>query len=258
MSSEQKRPTLQSNLHPSSRGLKVNQNEQESDEGAELSTIRLAVTPSLVADQVYEALRSAILTGELAAGTPLRIRDVAAMVGTSVMPVREAIRRLEESGLATSIAHKGAIVREFTVTELIDIYDVRATLEVEAARRGTMNIDGSTLEAMKLAFARMQQAVAEKRVSDALDEDENLLRALYTAAGNPVLVNMIETLWVQCRPYKVIGATEAISQSDSSLWTPQKEILKAAAARDTKSVISITEQSLAGARMRLEKRLIPH
>lgn len=100
----------------------------------------LTVTPALVADQVYEALRTAILTGKLAGGSPLRVRDVAAMVGTSVMPVREAIRRLEETGLATRVAaHRGAIVRQFTVEELIHIYEVRATLELEAARRGAAN-----------------------------------------------------------------------------------------------------------------------
>lgn len=225
--------------------------------GAAMSSLGLAVTPTLVADQVYEALRNAILTGELAAGSPLRVRDVAAMVGTSVMPVREAIRRLEETGLATRIAHKGAVVREFTVTELIHIYEVRATLEVEAARRGTPNIDDAALAHMEAACARMQRAVAEKRVSDALDDDEDLLRTLYSAGGNPVLMNVIETLWLQCRPYKVIGATEAIAHNDASLWTPQPAILEAAKARDVSEATAITEQSLASARARLEKRLVP-
>jgi DNA-binding GntR family transcriptional regulator len=104
----------------------------------------------------------------------------------------------------------------------------------------------------------MQRAVAEKRVSDALDDDEDLLRTLYSAGGNPVLMNVIETLWLQCRPYKVIGATEAIAQNDSSLWAPQPAILEAAKARDVGAATAITEQSLASARARLEKRLIPH
>lgn len=238
------------------QGQKPKSSNQEN--GTPMSSTGLAITPTLVADQVYEALRSAILTGELAAGSPLRVRDVAAMVGTSVMPVREAIRRLEETGLATRIAHKGAVVREFTVTELIHIYEVRSTLEVEAARRGTLNIKDSALAHMDAAYARMQLAVAEKRVSDALDDDEDLLLTLYKAGGNPVLVDVIETLWLQCRPFKVIGATEAVAKNDSSLWTPQRAILKAAKAKDVAAVTSITEQSLASARRRLEKRLIPH
>ncbi|MGN7250427.1 GntR family transcriptional regulator [Arthrobacter sp. SAFR-014] len=223
------------------------------------SSPAFAVTPTLVADQVYEALRTAILTGELAGGSPLRVRDVAEMVGTSVMPVREAIRRLEETGLATRVAaHRGAVVREFTVGELIHIYEVRATLEVEAARRGAANVTDADVARMETALARLQKAVAERRVSDALDDDEDLLRTLYSAGGNPVLVSVIETLWLQCRPYKVIGATEAMEHEDGSLWTPQPAILEAARARDVKEATRLTKQSLASARQRLEKRLVPH
>lgn len=218
-----------------------------------------AVTPTLVADQVYEALRTAILTGELAGGSPLRVRDVAAMVGTSVMPVREAIRRLEETGLATRVAaHRGAVVREFTASELIHIYEVRATLETEAARRGAAHVTDTDVARMEAACGRMQKAVTERRVWDALDDDEDLLRTLYSAGGNPVLMDVIETLWLQCRPYKVIGATEAIEHNDSSLWTPQPAILEAARARDVKAATKLTKQSLASARRRLEKRLVPH
>lgn len=223
-----------------------------------MSSTGLAVTPTLVADQVYESLRSAILAGELAAGSPLRVRDIAAMVGTSVMPVREAIRRLEETGLATRLAHKGSVVREFTVAELIHIYEVRATLEIEAARKGTANITGAALQHMEAACVRMQRAVAEGRVSDALDDDEDVLRTLYSAGANPVLVNMIETLWLQCRPYKVIGAIEAIAKNDSTLWSPQPALLEAAKAKDVAAATFTTQQSLAGARKRLEKRLLPH
>jgi DNA-binding GntR family transcriptional regulator len=259
MSEEKKRPLPHKETHTSSPGQKPQPNDKHQEKGAAMASAGLAVTPTLVADQVYEALRSAILTGELAAGTPLRVRDVAAMVGTSVMPVREAIRRLEETGLATRLAaHKGAVVREFTVAELIHIYEVRATLEIEAARRGTANINDAALDRMEAACKRMQRAVAEERVSDALDDDEDLLRTLYSASGNPVLMNVIETLWLQCRPYKVIGAAEAIASHDPSLWTPQPAILEAARARDVEAATSITEQSLASARRRLEKRLVPH
>ena len=63
-------------------------------------TISGRAEPSLLTDQVYTVIREAILHGEMPAGTRLRVRDLAAQVGTSVMPVREAIRRLEEAGLA--------------------------------------------------------------------------------------------------------------------------------------------------------------
>ena len=215
------------------------------------------VTPTLVADQVYEVLENAILTGKLEAGSPLRVRDMAAMVGTSVMPVREAIRRLEEAGLATRVPHRGAVVKTFTVAELIHIYDVRTTLEVDATRKGTPHVSKSDIRQMMTSLRRMQKAVDEGRIIDALDFDEELLRTLYRASGNPVLVNVIETLWLQCRPYKVIGATEALDKHDNSLWTPQPTLVDAVKAGDVEAATQITAESLASARRRLELRLEP-
>ena len=216
------------------------------------------VTPTLVADQVYEVLENRILTGSLASGTPLRVRDLAALVGTSVMPVREAIRRLEEAGLATRIPHRGAAVRTFTVAELIHIYDVRIVLEVEAATKGALNISSADLKRMDASCRKMLQAVQEGRAVDALDLDEDVLRTLYAASGNPVLISTIEQLWLQCRPYKVIGATEALAQNDNTLWTPQPALVQALVAGDAAAATTITADSLASALRRLERRLETH
>ncbi|GAB3182629.1 GntR family transcriptional regulator [Nesterenkonia halophila] len=211
--------------------------------------------PTLLTDQVYETLEQQILTGVLEAGRPLRIRDVAEMAGTSVMPVREAIRRLAESGLATAQPHKGAVVRTFTAGELIEIYEVRTLLESEAAERGTLQVPALVVEQMGDACRRMRRAVDEGRVVDALDLDEQVIGMLYKASGNSVLVSMIETLWRQCRPYKLIGARKAVEHGDGSLWESQSELITAVTSGDVDGARTITELSLAGARRRLERRL---
>jgi DNA-binding GntR family transcriptional regulator len=211
--------------------------------------------PTLVADQVYEVLEDAILTGSLKSGSPLRVRDLASMVGTSVMPVREAIRRLEEAKLATRIPHKGAMVKTFTVAELIHIYDVRIILEVEATSLAAPNVSSKSLQAMEGGCNTMQTAVKEGRINTALDLDEEVLRTFYRASGNPVLVGMIEQLWLQCRPYKVIGATEALAKNDNTLWTPLPALVQALLAGDTTAATTITADSLASAMRRLKLRL---
>ena len=143
----------------------------------------LMITPALVADQVHEAIERAIFSGELPSGSRLRVRDLAAMVGTSVMPVRDAIRRLEEAGLAVREPHKGAVVREFTIAELLNIYSVRTLMETEAARQGAPKVSPTDLDRMESALASMRSAVEDRRVSDALDADEDFLRILYSAGG---------------------------------------------------------------------------
>lgn len=210
------------------------------------------VAHTLVADQVYEVLANDIFTGQLPAGARLRVREVAEQVGTSVMPVREAIRQLVKNGLAVSHPHRGARVREFTQRELIEIYDVRSLLELEATRLGAPNLTPEDLEQMRAANDRMYRAVVQVRVTDALDEDEVLLRVLYRAGGNAVLLELIESLWIQCRPYKVIGARAAIQNQDASLWEPQPALVDALQAGHLELAIDINRESVAAARRRLE------
>ena len=213
------------------------------------------VTPGLVGDQVYTVVEHAILSGQLPGGTRLRVRDLAVMVGTSVQPVRDAIRRLEEAGLAERTPNKGAVVRDFTVAELLQIYAVRTLLETEGARLGVEKVTPADLETMRAAVVDMRSAVADGQVAEALDADEEFLRTLYRAGGNEVLVNLIEALWKQCRLYKVIGATAAMEKHDNTLWEEQPRILAATESRDVSDVVDITEQSLLSARRRLEERL---
>ncbi len=214
-----------------------------------------SASSTLVADQVYELLAQRIFDGELAAGDRLPVRDLASQVGTSVMPVREAIRVLVENGLAVTHPHRGARVREFTVHELLDLYEVRTLLETEAARKGALAVGETDLREMRAACERMYRAVVQQRVIDALDEDEAMLRLLYRAGGNHVLVANIESLWVQCRPYKVIGARAAIEAHDSSLWTPQPALIDALVAGDAALAVRITHDSLISARRRLEREI---
>jgi DNA-binding GntR family transcriptional regulator len=210
---------------------------------------------TLVVDQVYELLAQRIFDGELAAGDRLPVRGLAEQVGTSVMPVREAIRLLVKNGLAVTHPHRGARVRRFSVPELLDLYEVRTVLEVEAARKGAARVSAADVVAMRGSCERMYRAVVEGAVARALDEDENLLRHLYRAGGNDVLVASIESLWVQCRPYKMIGARAAMEARDASLWTPQPALIDALAAGDHDQAVTITRDSLRSARRRLEREL---
>src|SRR5215510_6014614 len=175
--------------------------------------------PSLLADQVYAMIREAILKGEMPAGTRLRVRDLAEQVGTSVMPVREAIRRLEEAGLAERSPHKGAVVKGLTLPELVHVYDVRRLLEVEAARLGAERISQQDCDKMQAEYDAMRVAITEGRVIACLDHDEALLAVLYKASRNPVLMELIRTLWNRCRAYKIVGAQGSIeSGEDEPLW----------------------------------------
>jgi DNA-binding GntR family transcriptional regulator len=214
------------------------------------------IQATLVTDQVYDAIRASILSGELPAGSRLRVRDLAALVGTSVMPVREAIRRLEEAGLAEREPHRGAVVKGLTLEELVHVYDVRRLLEVEAARLGAAHITAAECQQMRDEYDAMRAAIADADVPAYLDRDEALLAILYRASANPVLLQLIRGLWHQCRSYKLVGAQGTLgSASDESLWTYQQQLIDAALANDGAAAASINDKSLVDATDRIRTLL---
>jgi DNA-binding GntR family transcriptional regulator len=218
-------------------------------------TIPKVAAPSLMTDQVFAVIHEAIMSGQLPAGYRLRIRDIAAQVGTSVMPVREAIRRLEEAGLAERVPNKGAVVKAHSLEDLIHVYDVRRLLETEAARHGARKISTADADVMQGHCEQMRKAVTGGDVVGALDADEALLETLYRAGGNPVLVEVIRALWQRCRPYKIVGARRAVAESDDSLWSFQPRIVEAARDNDQGAAAALTKDSLLSARRRIENLL---
>ena len=88
-----------------------------------------------MAEYALEQLREAIILGELPAGTPLRLDELARSLGMSISPIREAVRQLEALGLAKHVPHQGARVLDFDIDELRDLFEVRLALESLAVRR---------------------------------------------------------------------------------------------------------------------------
>ncbi|MFD1545859.1 GntR family transcriptional regulator [Nonomuraea guangzhouensis] len=207
-------------------------------------------------DQVFKAIRAAIMNGEMPAGYRLRIRDIAAQVGTSVMPVREAIRRLEEAGLAERVPHKGAVVKGLGLTELAHLYDVRRLMEVEAARLGAERIEPADVDRMQQEYDQMRAAIDAEQTIAVLDHDEALLTILYQASGNPVLVSTIQTLWERCRSYKIVGAQATLMADDKTpLWSFQARLLEAARSNEPGLAAKVNNESLLNATARIRDQL---
>jgi len=122
-----------------------------------LKATNLGATAS-ASDLIFEALREAIVEGELKDGDLLRQDQIATMFNVSRIPVREALARLEEQGLATNQRYKGAVVSSLSLDEIDEMFEFRALLEAEVIRRSVLNISAETLaEASRFAEAFAQE-----------------------------------------------------------------------------------------------------
>ena len=96
-----------------------------------LESVDISKTAS-AATIVFEALKKAIIEGDLNEGDPLRQDEIAKLFNTSRIPVREAISRLDEHGLVKTQRYKGAVVSALSIDEAAEIFDFRALLESRA------------------------------------------------------------------------------------------------------------------------------
>jgi len=98
-----------------------------------------------VTDWVYEELKTAIIELRLPPGHPLREAALAEQLGVSKTPIREALARLEQDGLAEMTSFKGAVVTSYSRHDLLEIYELRELLENSAARSAAESIEAGAL-----------------------------------------------------------------------------------------------------------------
>src|SRR4051812_17971959 len=94
-----------------------------------------------LAERAFHALHEAIVSGELAPGQRLRIEELAEALQVSHLPIREAIRQLENRGLVQHLPHRGARVTELSLDDLRQLYDARLLIEPEVIQRAAMQFD---------------------------------------------------------------------------------------------------------------------
>lgn len=117
-------------------------------------------------DRLATTIRSRVLSGEIETGTRLRQETLASEFGVSRTPVREALRKLQASGLVRLEPNRGAIVRGPSSREILEAYEIRAELEGLAAERASTRISDDHLDALRDAerlFRRSIQSVIVRR-----------------------------------------------------------------------------------------------
>lgn len=145
-------------------------------------------------DLVAAALRSEILSGELAPGDRLIAPDIADRFRVSQTPAREAIQSLEAEGLVVSQPYKGAAVASLDADECEEIYLMRDALERLAARLGTERIGESGIALMDARLAEMRAAANVGDIDGFLEADHRFHEAHYAAAGRSRLWERILSL----------------------------------------------------------------
>lgn len=154
------------------------------------------ISRTVLREQVKDLLLQRIASGELRPGDRIVETRIAAELGTSQAPVREALRDLELLRLIESEPFKGARVKGFGNAELVEVYPVRAALEELAAKEATKRLAGD-VSGLEAEVEAMRDAARRGDLNALVSHDIAFHRLVVEAAGNPILEQCWKSLGVE-------------------------------------------------------------
>lgn len=187
-------------------------------------------------DVVFNTLREAILKGELKPGERLMELQLASKLGVSRTPIREAIRMLEQEGLAVTIPRKGAEVAKMTEKDMEDVLQVRDALDELAASIACEQITAEELEELKRTMREFEESTKTGDVKRIAEVDVKFHDIIYKATRNPKLENILNNLREQMYRYRVEYLKD--EKNFPVLIKEHSEIVDGLAKKDKEKVIT--------------------
>lgn len=193
---------------------------------------------------VQRELERMVLAGELAAGEKLNELALASQLGVSRGPVREAVRALAETGLVRLEKNRGVFVREISVAEADEIFEVRAAFDQMAGRKLAATIRPDQLAELRAVVQRMRDAAERNDLDTYHAANLRFHDALVEFAGNAKLLQMYRRLVNELSLYRrhTLTAPERLKKSTLE----HRKILQLIAAGDAEAAgMTLYEHAMA-------------
>jgi DNA-binding GntR family transcriptional regulator len=148
-------------------------------------------------DEVTEIVRERIISGRYPSGTQLKQLDIAAELGVSVTPVREALHVLVAEGYVQSISHKGLIVPYHTLESARETLELRLLLERDLTERALPRLTRDDLRDLRRHQTLLMKAMEEGDLTAVRTENYRFHFCLYEAADRPQALSFVRILWAK-------------------------------------------------------------
>lgn len=207
-------------------------------------------------DLTLEAVRERILNGGYPEGEPLRQDAIAAELGVSRIPIREALRQLETEGLVVFNPHRGAVVSSLSIKEIEEIFELRADIESALLRRAVAAMDAEHIERAAEVLARYEHALRIKDVLSYGKLNWEFHSSLYDAADRPVTLTIAQRLHQQFDRYVRMQLT--YTHWEERAKREHRAILAAARRRDARKAAALMRDHILHAGQSLTSFLREH
>jgi len=179
--------------------------------------------------QVYRQLRRGLMSGLFPPGSILTYRSLAALLGTSAMPVREAVNRLAAERALEVWPNRSVVVPRMTRSRFLEVCELRCMLEGYAAARAAATATDKLIVQLRDLSNAAKRSAAGDDTAATLNRNQEFHFAIYRAADTEILLPMIEMLWLQAGPLLHVSLRASPMHWN---WAAHDEILDAFVRRD--------------------------
>lgn len=193
--------------------------------------------PPTAQEFVLGELRRLIVTGELKAGAQIKQDALAEQVGTSRVPLREALKILEGEGQVTYHPHRGYFVAELSATDLSEVYRIRQLLEDEAVSIAIPKLTDADVAAIEQAMLAVEAAGEAGDITAMTASNRDFHFRLIERADMPRLSRLIRQLWDATDAYRAVYFTEPVNRIQVD--REHRQIMEAIRERDIPRTIAL-------------------
>jgi DNA-binding GntR family transcriptional regulator len=182
-------------------------------------------------EQVYEAVEAAIVRCELEPGAVLGDRQLAEMLGVSRTPVRDALHRLESSGLVERRGRMGWMVSTFALRDVRELFELRWVFEPLGLERLSETWDEAVVRELSHSFEKLPERLTEDLLPDYLHDDHRFHKKIVECSRNGRVIRFYGTVEKQIDRIRHYLSYNYEGRVEASL-EEHREICAAIAARD--------------------------
>ena len=201
--------------------------------------------PQTMAQAVAEQIREQILRREIKGGEPLRQDSIAQALGTSIIPVREALRQLAAEGLVELKTHRGAVVTELTLDKALEWINLRRLIESDLISAAIDNITEDDLVEAGQILKRFNRAMERREdIERWSDLNFEFHASLYRPANRPETMKIVASLHSKCDRYlrlQLLGG-DHIRRAEAE----HQQLIELCRARDKRAAKSLTNRHITG------------
>ena len=165
--------------------------------------------------QIYQILKKEICDGNFPPGQWLQEKELAEKLNVSRSPVREALKQLVDEGLAIEYPNKGVFVKEFTVKDIEEIYEVRILLESYAIKNSVKTITTSNIRELMEILHVLTKQYENNDLSSYIETDTQLHQYIITLGGNSIVSDIYRRIYSQSQQFRIYSLTTKRRFDDS-------------------------------------------